>query len=213
MKEILCIKLEVMFLSKYQLKKLNRKERQEYLTVKKKYIRFEEALKTGMIKHVENAHEFNKFQHEQDEHYLNDTYDKVINTNYSKIKKKEKKVDKIPVVRETPVVREERIVEKKTKFVFHGMFAMCVFCILVTFFAYMESWERNFEAFVKLSILMFGFFLPFIILGYHVENEKLGLLEFLTNTKKGAIIFLIVWAIGMLFLSHFVGSPFGIISY
>tara|TARA_B100000809_G_C14867071_1_gene434105 strand:- start:12 stop:605 length:594 start_codon:yes stop_codon:yes gene_type:complete len=111
MREFLGLKLEVMFLSKYQLKKLNRKERQEYLTVKKKYIRFEEALKTGMIKHVENAHEFNKFQHEQDEHYLDDTYDKVINTNYSKIKKKEKKVDKIPVVRETPVVREERIVE------------------------------------------------------------------------------------------------------
>ena len=208
MREFLGIKLEVMFLSKYQLKKLNRKERQEYLTVKKKYIRFEEALKTGMIKHVENAHEFNKFQHEQDEHYLDDTYDKVINTNYSKIKKKEKKVDKIPVVRETPVVRKERTVEKKTKFVFHGMFAMCVFCILVTFFAYMESWERNFEAFVKLSILMFGFFLPFIITEHHIANEKLGLLEFLTNTKKGAIIFLIVWAIGMLFLSHLVGNPF-----
>ena len=115
MREFLGLKLEVMFLSKYQLKKLNRKERQEYLTVKKKYIRFEEALKTGMIKHVENAHEFNKFQHEQDEHYLDDTYDKVINTNYSKIKKKEKKVDKIPVVRETPVVREERIVEKNVE--------------------------------------------------------------------------------------------------
>ena len=111
MREFLGLKLEVEFLSQYQLKKLNRKERQEYLTVKKRYTRFEEALKTGMIKHVENAHKFNKFQHEQDEHYLNDTYDKVINTNYSKIKKKEKKVDKIPVVRETPVVREERIVE------------------------------------------------------------------------------------------------------
>ena len=211
--EFLGLKLEVMFLSKYQLKKLNRKERQEYLTVKKRYIRFEEALKTGMIKHVENAHEFNKFQHEQDENYLIETHEKVLNTNYSKIKKKEKKVDKIPVVRETPVVRKERTVEKKTKFVFHGMFAMCVFCTLFTFFAYMEPWERNFEAFVKLSILMFGGFLPFIIIGYHVENAKLELLEFLTNTKKGAIIFLIVWAIGMLFLSHFVGSPFGIISY
>ena len=207
MREFLGIKLEVMFLSKYQLKKLNRKERQEYLSVKKKYIRFQEALKTGMIKHIENAHEFNKFQHKLDEDYLDDTYDKVINTNYSKIKKKEKKVDKIPVVRETPVVRKERTVEKKTKFVFHGMFAMCVFCILVTFWGYMEPWQRSFGAFVQLSILMFGFFLPFIILGYHVENEKLGLLEFLTNTKKGAIIFLIVWAIGMLFLSQLVGSP------
>ena len=111
MREFLGIKLEAMFLSKYQLKKLNRKERQEYLSTKKRYIRFQEALKTGMIKHVKNAHKFNKFQHEQDEHYLNDTYDKVINTNYSKIKKKEKKVDKIPVVRETPVVREERVVK------------------------------------------------------------------------------------------------------
>ena len=112
MREFLGLKLDVMFLSKYQLKKLNRKERQEYLSVKKKYIRFQEALKTGMIKHIENAHEFNKLQHKLDEDYLDDTYDKVINTNYSKIKKKEKKEDKISVVRETPVVREERIVEK-----------------------------------------------------------------------------------------------------
>ena len=206
MREFLGIKLEVMFLSKYQLKKLNRKERQEYLSVKKKYIRFQEALKTGMIKHIENAHEFNKFQHEQDEHYLDDTYDKVINTNYSKIKKKEKKVDKIPVVRETPVVREERIVKKN----FSGMwawFGMCVFCILVTFLGYMEPWQRSFGAFVQLSILMFGGFLPMIITEHHIVNEKVGLLEFLTNTKKGAIIFLIVWAIGMLFLSQLVGSP------
>ena len=206
MREFLGLKLEVMFLSKYQLKKLNRKERQEYLTVKKRYTRFQEALKTGMIKHVENAHEFNKFQHEQDEHYLDDTYDKVINTNYSKIKKKEKKVDKIPVVRETPVVKEERAVKKN----FSGMwawFGMCVFCILFLFWGHMEPWQRSFGAFVQLSILMFGFYLPFIILGYHVENEKLGLLEFLTNTKKGAIIFLIVWAIGMLFLSQLVGNP------
>jgi len=105
MREFLGLKLEVEFLSQYQLKKLNRKERQEYLTVKKRYTRFEEALKTGMIKHVENAHEFNKFQHKLDEDYLIETYEKVINTNYSKIKKKEKKEDKIPVV------REERIVE------------------------------------------------------------------------------------------------------
>ena len=37
MREFLGLKLEVMFLSKYQLKKLNRKERQEYLSVKKHY--------------------------------------------------------------------------------------------------------------------------------------------------------------------------------
>ena len=207
MREFLGLKLEVMFLSKYQLKKLNRKERQEYLSTKKRYIRFQEALKTGMIKHVENAHEFNKFQHKLDEDYLDDTYDKVINTNYSKIKKKEKKADKIPVVRETPVVRKERTVEKKTKFIFHGMFAMCVFCILVTFWGYMEPWQRSFEAFVGLSIMMFGGFLPMIITEHHIVNEKVGLLEFLTNTKKGAIIFLIVWAIGMLFLSQLVGNP------
>jgi hypothetical protein len=207
MREFLGIKLEVMFLSKYQLKKLNRKERQEYLTVKKRYTRFEEALKTGMIKHVENAHKFNKFQHEQDEHYLIETHEKVLNKNYSKIKKKEKKVDKIPVVRETPVVKEKRIVEKKTKFEFSGMFAFCVFCILFIFFIHMESWERSFESFVKLSILMIGGFLPMIIMGYHKANEKAGLLEFLINTKKGAIISLIVWAIGMLFLSQLVGNP------
>ena len=207
MKDYLGRNIEVIFLNKKELKKLNRKDRQDYLETQKRYIRFQEPLMTGMIKHIENAHEFNKIQHKLDEDYLDDTYDKVINTNYSKIKKKEKKVDKIPVVRETPVVREERTVEKKTKFVFHGMFAMCVFCILVTFWGYMEPWQRSFGAFVQLSILMFGFFLPFIILGYHVENEKLGLLEFLTNTKKGAIIFLIVWAIGMLFLSQLVGSP------
>jgi len=106
MKNFLGINLEVTFLNKKQLKKLNRKERQDYLETQKRYIRFQEPLMTGMIKHIENAHEFNKFQHKLDEDYLDDTYDKVINTNYSKIKKKEKKVDKIPVV------REERIVEK-----------------------------------------------------------------------------------------------------
>ena len=97
--------VEVKFLNKKQLKKLNRKERQDYLETEKRYIRFQEPLMTGMIKHIENAHEFNKFQHKLDEDYLIETYDKVINTNYSKIKKKEKKEDKIPVV------REERIVE------------------------------------------------------------------------------------------------------
>ena len=110
MREFLGLKLEVEFLSQYQLKKLNRKERQEYLSTKKRYTRFQEALKTGMIKHIKNAHEFNKFQHEQDEHYLNDTYDKVINTNYSKIKKKEKKVDKIPVVREEKMEKTKRVI-------------------------------------------------------------------------------------------------------
>ena len=111
MKNFLGINLEVTFLNKKQLKKLNRKERQDYLETQKRYIRFQEPLMTGMIKHIENAHEFNKFQHKLDEDYLIETYDKVINTNYSKITKKEKKVDKIPVVRETPVVREERVVK------------------------------------------------------------------------------------------------------
>ena len=105
MKNFLGINLEVIFLNKKQLKKLNRKERQDYLSTQKRYIRFQEPLMTGMIKHIKNAHEFNKFQHKLDEDYLIETYDKVINTNYSKIKKKEKKEDKIPVV------REERIVE------------------------------------------------------------------------------------------------------
>ena len=197
--------VEVKFLNKKQLKKLNRKERQDYLETEKRYIRFQKPLLTGMIKHIENAHEFNKFQHKLDEDYLIETYEKVINTNYSKIKKKEKKVDKIPVVREIPAVREERIVEKNFSGMF-GMCGMCVFCIFVTFWGYMEPWQRSFEAFVGLSIMMFGGFLPIIIGGYQVDNTKSGLLEFLTNTKKGAIIFLIVWAIGMLFLSQLVGN-------
>ena len=98
--------VEVLFLNKKQLKKLNPKERQYYLETEKRYIRFQKPLLTGMIKHIENAHEFNKFQHKQDEDYLIETYEKVLNTNYSKIKKKEKKVDKIPVI------EEEEIVEK-----------------------------------------------------------------------------------------------------
>ena len=102
--------VEVKFLNKKQLKKLNPKERQYYLETEKRYIRFQKPLLTGMIKHIENAHEFNKFQHKQDEDYLIETYEKVLNTNYSKIKKKEKREDKIPVVR-----REERIVEKNNE--------------------------------------------------------------------------------------------------
>jgi len=103
--------VDVLFLNKKQLKKLSRKERKDYSETETRYIRFQSPLLTGMIRHIENAHEFNKFQHKLDEDYLIETYEKVINTNYSKIKKKEKKEDKIPVVRETPVVREERIVE------------------------------------------------------------------------------------------------------
>ena len=102
---------KVIFLNKKQLMKLNRKEKQDYLETEKRYNKFQIPLMTGMIKHIENAHEFNKFQHKLDEDYLIETYEKVINTNYSKIKKKEKKEDKIPIVRETPIVREERIVE------------------------------------------------------------------------------------------------------
>ena len=52
---------KVIFLNKKQLMKLNHKERQDYLSTQKKYIRFQEPLMTGMIKHIENAHEFNKF--------------------------------------------------------------------------------------------------------------------------------------------------------
>ena len=103
--------VEVLFLNKKQLKKLSRKERKDYSETETRYIRFQSPLLTGMIRHIENAHEFNRAQHKLDEDYLIETYEKVINTNYSKIKKKEKKEDKIPVVRETPVVREERIVE------------------------------------------------------------------------------------------------------
>ena len=98
--------VEVLFLNKKQLMKLNRKERQDYLSTQKRYNKFQIPLLTGMIKHIKNAHEFNSFQHKLDEDYLIETYEKIINTNYSKIKKKEKKADKIPVV------REERIVEK-----------------------------------------------------------------------------------------------------
>ena len=104
--------VEVLFLNKKQLKKLSRKERKDYSETETRYIRFQSPLLTGMIRHIENAHEFNRAQHKLDEDHLIETYEKVINTNYSKIKKKEKKEDKIPVVRETPVVREERIVEK-----------------------------------------------------------------------------------------------------
>jgi len=66
--------------------------------------------------------------------------------------------------------------------------------------------------FIILEQIAVGF-LPLIVGGYQMANEKSELLEFLTNTKKGITIFLIVWAIGMLFLSQLVGNPFGNISY
>ena len=110
--------VEVLFLNKKQLKKLNRKERQDYLETQKRYIRFQEPLMTGMIKHIENAHEFNSGQHLLDENYLIETYEEITNKESfakrlseikkeaKKIKKKEKKTSKIPVV------EEEEIVEK-----------------------------------------------------------------------------------------------------
>ena len=81
---------KVIFLSKKQLMKLNHKERQDYLSTQKRYNKFQIPLMTGMIKHIENAREFSSFQHKFDEDYLIETYEEIINTNYSKIKKKEK---------------------------------------------------------------------------------------------------------------------------
>ena len=81
---------KVIFLSKKQLMKLNHKERQDYLSTQKRYNKFQIPLMTGMIKHIENAHEFSNFQHKFDEDYLIETYEEIINTNYSKIKKIEK---------------------------------------------------------------------------------------------------------------------------
>ena len=81
---------KVIFLNKKQLMKLNHKERQDYLSTQKRYNKFQIPLMTGMIKHIENAHEFSSFQHKFDEDYLIETYEEIINTNYSKIKKKEK---------------------------------------------------------------------------------------------------------------------------
>ena len=72
--------------------KLNRKEKQDYLETEKRYNKFQIPLMIGMIKHIENAHEFSSFQHKFDEDYLIETYEEIINTNYSKIKKKENSV-------------------------------------------------------------------------------------------------------------------------
>lgn len=103
--------VEVLFLNKKQLRKLNRKERKYYLETETRYIRFQKPLLTGMIKHIKNAHEFNRFQYEQDEKYLIETYEKITNAEsfpkeLSEIKKEAKKTSKIPVV------EEEEIIEK-----------------------------------------------------------------------------------------------------
>ena len=44
--------VEVLFLNKKQLMKLNRKERQDYLSTQKRYNKFQIPLMTGMIKHI-----------------------------------------------------------------------------------------------------------------------------------------------------------------
>ena len=98
---------KVIFLNKKQLMKLNHKERQDYLSVKKRYNTFQTPLMTGMISHIKYSkemglHEFNKAQHKRDEKYLIEIYEEIINKNYSKIEKEE-----------TKVVREERKTEKK----------------------------------------------------------------------------------------------------
>ena len=95
---------KVIFLNKKQLMKLNHKERQDYLSTQKRYNKFQIPLMTGMINHIENAHEFNKAQHKLDEKYLIEIYEEIINKNYSKIEKEE-----------TKVAREERIVEKNVE--------------------------------------------------------------------------------------------------
>ena len=121
-----------------------------------------------------------------------------------------------PIQMNSNITKEEFTVKRDNKNMnkFSGMLSITVFCILIVFFAWMEPWERSFESFVKLSILMIGGFLPLLVGGYHMASEKKNkLLDFINDSKKGVIIFLIVWAIGMLFLSQLVGSPFGNISY
>ena len=82
---------KVIFLNKKQLVKLNHKERQDYLSTQERYNKFQIPLMTGMINHIENAHEFNRAQHKLDESYLIETYEEIINKNYSKIEKEEKR--------------------------------------------------------------------------------------------------------------------------
>ena len=82
---------KVIFLNKKQLMKLNHKEKQDYLSTQKRYNKFQIPLMTGMINLIENAHEFNKAQHKLDEKYLIEIYEEIINKNYSKIEKEEKK--------------------------------------------------------------------------------------------------------------------------
>ena len=95
---------KVIFLNKKQLMKLNHKEKQDYLSTQKRYNKFQIPLMTGMINHMENIQEFNSAQHKLDEKYLIEIYEEIINKNYSKIEKEEKKV-----------AREERIVKKDTE--------------------------------------------------------------------------------------------------
>ena len=129
MKDYLDRNREVIFLNKKELKKLNRKERQDYLETQKRYIRFQEPLMTGMIKHIENAHEFNSGQHLLDENYLIETYEEITNKESfakrlseikkeaKKIKKKEKKTSKIPVVEEEEIVEKNNGMKNDTDIV------------------------------------------------------------------------------------------------
>jgi len=50
--------VEVLFLNKKQLMKLNRKERKDYSETETRYIRFQSPLLTGMIRHMSQAMEF-----------------------------------------------------------------------------------------------------------------------------------------------------------
>ena len=67
--------------------------------------------------------------------------------------------------------------------------------------------------FMAIRKISFEITKPIIVDPIDANGKKNFKKEFLTNTKKGITIFLIVWAIGMLFLSQLVGNPFGNISY
>ena len=121
MKDYLDRNREVLFLNKKELMKLNRKERQDYLSTKKRYNKFQEPLMTGMIKHIENAHEFNSAQHDLDENYLIETYEEIINKEsfakeLSEIKKAAKK-DNQKIEKEEKKKRKkgDSALEKKVK--------------------------------------------------------------------------------------------------
>ena len=85
---------------------------------------------------------------------------------------------------------------------------------ILCYFLFIDSWEWSYKNFFNWIIFMTYLWIPILMVGYGVDRktkydrsgqpiDDKGFYETYINTKKGAIIILIPWFIGIFFIMEF----------